>query len=112
MRGGNRNMRRMMDRMGLDMNDIKDVREVVIKTNEKEIIITKPQVSEMKGKDGSVFTVTGGDYEEKELEVPIFSDDDIDLICEQTGVERERAIEALGEAKGDLAQAIMLLTDN
>ena len=41
MRGGNREMRRMMDKMGLDMNEIPNVQEVIIKTDKKEIIIVK-----------------------------------------------------------------------
>ena len=32
MRGGNREMRRMMDKMGLDMNELQNVQEVIIKT--------------------------------------------------------------------------------
>jgi len=40
MRGGNRQMRRMMDKMGLDMEEIPNVQEVIIKTDKKEIIIT------------------------------------------------------------------------
>ena len=32
MRGGNRQMRRMMDKMGLDMEEIPNVQEVIIKT--------------------------------------------------------------------------------
>ena len=31
MRGGNRGMRRMMDKMGLDMKEIPNVQEVIIK---------------------------------------------------------------------------------
>ena len=42
MRGGNRQMRRMMDKMGLDMEEIPNVQEVIIKTDKKEIIIPKP----------------------------------------------------------------------
>ena len=41
MRGGNREMRRMMDKMGLDMNEIPNVQEVIIKTDKKEIIGTR-----------------------------------------------------------------------
>ena len=41
MRGGNREMRRMMDKMGLDMNELQNVQEVIIKTDKKEIIISK-----------------------------------------------------------------------
>ena len=58
MRGGNREMRRMMDKMGLDMNELQNVQEVIIKTDKKEIIISKPSVTEMKAKDSSIFTVT------------------------------------------------------
>ena len=55
MRGGNRQMRRMMDKMGLDMEEIENVQEVIIKTDKKEIIIAKPSVTEMKAKDNSIF---------------------------------------------------------
>ena len=110
MRGGNRQMRRMMDKMGLDMQDIPNVQEVIIKTDKKEIILSKPQVTEMKAKDSSIFTITAESYEEKELEVPIFSDEDIQLVCQQADVNEEKAKNALAEAEGDLARAILLLT--
>ena len=110
MRGGNRQMRRMMDKMGLDMNEIPNVQEVIIKTDKKEIIIAKPSVTEMKAKDNTIFQVIADSYEEKELEIPVFSDEDIQLVCQQAGVDEEQAKNALTEAKGDLARAILLLT--
>lgn len=110
MRGGNREMRRMMDKMGLDMNELSNVQEVIIKTDKKEIIVTKPSVTEMKAKDNSIFTITADNYEERELEVPIFSDDDIQLVSQQAGVDEDSAKNALEDAKGDLARAILLLT--
>ena len=110
MRGGNREMRRMMDKMGLDMKEIPNVHEVIIKTDKKEIIISKPSVTEMKAQDNSIFTVTADSYEEMELEVPVFSEDDIQLVSQQAGVDEEKAKTALEEAKGDLARAILLLT--
>lgn len=108
--GGNREMRRMMDKMGLDMNELSNVQEVIIKTDKKEIIISKPAVTEMKAKDNSIFTVTADSYEEKELEVPIFSEEDIQLVSMQAGVDEEKAKLALEDAKGDLAKAILSLT--
>ena len=51
-------------------------------------------------------------YEEKELEVQIFSDDDISLVAQQANVDEEAAKNALAEAEGDLARAILLLTTN
>ena len=65
-RGGNRQMRRMMDKMGLDMEELPNVQEVIIKTDKKEIIIAKPAVTEMKAKDNSIFQVVAESYEEKE----------------------------------------------
>lgn len=110
MRGGNRQMRRMMDKMGLDMTEIPNVQEVIIKTDKKEIIIQKPSVTEMKAKDNSIFQVIAESYEEKEREEPVFSKEDIQLVCQQASVSEEQAINALTEAKGDLARAILLLT--
>ena len=111
-RGGNRQMRRMMDKMGMDMEEVNNVQEVIIKTDKKEIIISKPAVTEMKTKDSSIFQVVADSYEEKELEVQIFSDEDISLICQQASVDEEAAKNALQECDGDLARAILLLTTN
>ena len=103
-------MRRLLYKMGLEMKEISNVQEVIIKTDKKEIIITKPTVSEMKAKDNSIFQVISDSYEERELEVPIFSQEDIMLVAQQAGVSQEAANNALIEAKGDLARAILLLT--
>ena len=103
-------MRRMLDRMGLEMKEVNNVQEVIIKTDTKEIIITKPAVTEMKAKDNSIFQVIAESYEERELEIPIFSQDDIMLVAQQANVSAEDATRALTEAKGDLARAILLLT--
>lgn len=103
-------MRRMLDRMGLEMKELSNVQEVIIKTDTKEIIIAKPAVTEMKAKDNSIFQVIAESYEERELEVPVFSQDDIMLVAQQANVSPEEATKALTEAKGDLARAILLLT--
>ena len=41
MRSGNRDMRRMLDRMGLDMKDLSSVEEVIIKTRYQGNIFEK-----------------------------------------------------------------------
>ena len=76
----------------------------------KEIIIPKPSVTEMKSKENSIFQVIAESFEEKELEVPIFSEDDIMLVCQQANCDEEKAKDALAETKGDIAQAILRLT--
>ena len=110
MRGGNREMRRMLDKMGLDMTTMDNVEEVIIKTDKKEIYLVKPQVIEMKGKDSTIFQIVATDIEEKMREVPSFKEEDVILVMQQASVSREKAIQALTESKGDMAQAILSLT--
>ena len=110
MRGGNREMRRMLDKMGLDMTTMDNVEEVIIKTDKKELYLVKPQVIEMKGKDSTIFQVVASDIEEKQREVPSFKEEDIILVMQQANVSREKAVHALTESKGDIAQAILSLT--
>ena len=110
MRSGNRDMRRMLDRMGLDMKDMGSVEEVIIKTDVKEIYLKKPQVVEMKGKDSTIFQVVATDIEETKRDIPSFKEEDIVLVMQQANVSKEKAIAALTDTKGDLAQAILNLT--
>ena len=110
MRGGNREMRRMLDKMGLEMKDLGNIEEVIIKTETKELYLIKPQVVEMKGKDSTIFQVVATDIEEKERETPSLKDEDIILVMQQTNLTRENAIQALVDTKRDLAKAILKLT--
>jgi nascent polypeptide-associated complex subunit alpha len=110
MRGGNREMRRMLDKMGLDMTTMDNVEEVIIKTDKKELYLVKPQVIEMKGKDSTIFQIVASDIEEKQRETPSFKEEDVILVMQQASVTREKAMQALTESKGDMAQAILSLT--
>jgi nascent polypeptide-associated complex subunit alpha len=110
MRGGNREMRRMLDKMGLEMKDLGNIEEVIIKTETKELYLLKPQVVEMKGKDSTIFQVVATDIEEKQRDVPVLKEEDIILVMQQASVTREKAAQALIDAKGDMAQAILNLT--
>jgi len=103
-------MRRMLDKMGLDMTTMDNVEEVIIKTDKKELYLIKPQVIEMKGKDSTIFQVVASDIEEKQREVPSFKEEDLILVMQQASVSREKAVHALTESKGDIAQAILSLT--
>ena len=110
MRGGNREMRRMLDKMGLEMKDMGEIEEVVIRTETKELYLIKPQVVEMKGKDSTIFQVVATDIEERQKEVPSIREEDVVLVMQQASVSKDRAIQALTDSKGDLAQAIINLT--
>jgi len=105
----NRNARRMMERMGIDMKEIPNVLEVVIKTTDKEMHIKSPSVSEVNAQGNRVFQVAG-DVEEVEVERKTFNEEDILLVQQQTGASRERAVAALEESDGEVARAILKLT--
>ena len=109
MKMDNRNARRMMDRLGINMKEIPDVKEVIIKTSDKEMHITNASVSEVNAQGNRVFQVAG-DVEEVEVEKKTFSDEDILLVQQQTGVSKERATAALEESDGEVARAILKLS--
>lgn len=107
---GNRQFRRMFDKMGLNMNQLDDVEEVIIKTASKDIIIKKPTVAEIQAQDSTIYQVVAEDIEEIEKEVKKFNEEDIMLVAQQAGVSKEEAEKALEEAEGDLARAILMLS--
>ena len=109
MKMDNRNARRMMDRMGINMKEIPNVQEVVIKTPEREMHIINASVSEVNAQGQRVFQVMG-EVEEVEVEKKSFSEEDVLLVQQQTGASKERAMAALEEADGEVARAILKLT--
>jgi len=104
-----REAKRMMQRMGLSMEGIHDVEEVIIRTSTKEIIVENPEVAVLDMHGQKIFQVTGQVTEkkiEKEMEIP---EEDVRLVADQTGKSMEEAKKALEETGGDLAKAILLL---
>jgi nascent polypeptide-associated complex subunit alpha len=105
-----REAKRMMQRMGLSMDAIPDVEEVVIKTGSKEITIEEPEVAIMEVQGQKIFQVTGGKIVEKAVERKlVVPEEDVRLVADQTGKSLEEARKTLEECEGDLAKAILLL---
>jgi nascent polypeptide-associated complex subunit alpha len=110
-----REQRRMMQRMGMNMNAMPDVEQVIIKTSSKEITIEQPEVTILEMQGQKIFQVMGGKITERaERAVPsasklAVSEEDVKLVADQTGKSVEEARKALEECDGDLAKAILLL---
>jgi len=101
----------MMHRMGLSMGEVPDVQEVTIKTPTKEITVENPEVAILEMHGQKIFQVTGGNVVEKAIEKAItFPEEDVQLVAQQAKVSLDEARAALEQTKGDLAQAILLLT--
>ncbi len=105
MKFDSKQMERMMKQMGMNVLDI-DAEEVIIRTPEKDIIISDPKVSKVKVMGQEMFQITG-EVSEREREDE--GDDDIDVVAEQAGVTREEARDMLKQTEGDIAEAIMKL---
>jgi len=106
-----REAKRMMQRMGLSMGEMPDVQQVIFKTSTKEIIIENPAVAIMEMHGQKIFQVTGEKIVEKAIEKKVsIPEEDIQLVATQAKVSVEEARAALEQTKGDLAQAILLLS--
>ena len=107
---GPRDAARMMQKMGMKVNEIEGTKEVVITTNDKRIVIEDPNVSVVTLQGQQVYQVTGGKQREESLVKQVeISEEDVRLVSEQTGVSLENAKNALKAAEGDLAKAIIEL---
>ncbi|MCS7125167.1 MAG: nascent polypeptide-associated complex protein [Candidatus Bathyarchaeota archaeon] len=105
-----REARRMMQRMGLSMDAVPDVEQVVIKTASKEIVIENPEVAVVDIQGQKMFQIAGGKIMEKAVERKLtIPEEDVRLVADQTGKSLEEARKALEECEGDLARAILLL---
>ena len=102
-----RQMERAMRQMGVKMQELEGVREVVIKLADRDIVIPNAQVTRTEMAGQRSYQVSGQEFERKPEFEP--SEDDLKLVMEQVGVDRPAAIQALKESGGDLARAILKL---
>jgi len=107
---GTRDAMRMMQKMGMQVNEIEGAREVIIVTDSKRIIIEAPSVSAVALQGQQIYQIAGGKEREEPLLKPeVVSEEDAKLVSEQAGVSLEEAKAALKAAEGDLAKAIVEL---
>ncbi|MFH1511624.1 MAG: nascent polypeptide-associated complex protein [Candidatus Woesearchaeota archaeon] len=103
-----RQMQQAMKRMGVSQVDI-PAREVVIRTDDKEIVISDPQVAKVNMMGSTSYQISGKEMERSLSTEPEIGEEDIKTVMEQAGVERDAALKSIKESKGDLAQAILQL---
>ena len=131
-----RKMQRMMKQMGINIQEIEDVEKIIIRTPDKDIVFDEDvSVTVMVAQGQKTYQITGnpvvkerGEEEseiitkadsketkvqeeedsEESVEIP---QEDIDLVCQQTGVSEEEAKEALEACEGNPAEAILKLME-
>ncbi len=126
MPGGPRNARQMelmMRRMGMTTEEVSDVEEVIVRTKTKEHVFRSPEVTILTVQGTRTYQVVGkpeirprsaGPSSAVPAATPAAPaapsgppEEDIRLVMEQANVSREEAIEALFQAKGEPAEAIL-----
>ena len=98
----------MMQRMGMQVQQLDDVTRVIMEMPSKRIVIDNPEVATVTVQGQIIYQVGGGSVRE-EAAGGQPSADDVSLVASQAGVSEEQAAEALRQSGGDLAQAIVLL---
>jgi len=100
-----------MKQMGLKMDELGDIERVILQGRGREIIIEGPAVTAIDVKGQRMYQIAGGRVTERAVEKKlVVPEEDILLVAQQAGVSMDRAREALEEAEGDLARAILMLT--
>ncbi|MGP6220248.1 nascent polypeptide-associated complex protein [Caldiplasma sukawensis] len=115
-RMNSRDLKRMMQQMGIKSTEMTDVKRIVMEAGSKSYVIENPQVVMIEAQGQKSFQIVG---DMKEIKGPVkqpseigekkeeFPEDDVRLVMEQSGGTREEALKALKEAEGEPAEAIM-----
>ncbi len=99
-------MQGMMKKMGIAQEEI-DASRVIIECEDRNIIIENPSVMKIKMQGNESFQISG---EVSEEENSAFSEEDVQIVMDKTGKSKEDVVEALEEAEGDIAEAIVKLS--
>jgi nascent polypeptide-associated complex subunit alpha len=112
-------MKGMLKNMGINIEELENVSEVVIHMPDREIVISNPSVAIMDSHGTRSYQISGDESErapsgvapQTVAEPPVeILDSDVQLVAAQTGASLPEAKAALQEAKGDLAASIIKLS--
>jgi nascent polypeptide-associated complex subunit alpha len=101
-----RQMEMAMKRMGIQQVEI-EAKEVIIRLEDREIVISNPQVAKVNMMGQETYQVVGNAEERMLSSAPEINEDDIKTVAESAGVSLDEAEEAIRKNDGDLAAAIM-----
>ena len=101
-------MKAMMKQMGINQEEIPASR-VVIEQEGKRIILENHSVQKITMQGNESWQITGDAKEESVKEG--IKDEDVALVAEKTGKGKEEAKKALEESDGDMASAILKLSE-
>ena len=102
-----RQMKAMMKKLGMNVEQIEDVQSIVIKTPKGNWVFDSAEVSAMTMQGQTTYQISGSPrFEEAAPDIP---KEDVTMVAAQANVPEEKARAALVACKGDIAEAIMKL---
>lgn len=105
-----RQLKQMMKQMGMTQDEVEAL-EVIIKTPDKLYVFENPSVQKIVMHGQESFQLTGTyRLEDVKIEVSI-SEDDVVMVSEQAQVSKDEARKALEDTNGDIAEAIVNLSN-
>lgn len=121
-------LNQMMKQMGITVEEVDNVEEVIIRTATKEYVIPEAEVTIMTAQGTKTYQVVGEATIRPRGAAPPagaaaataaaagpaaakFSEEDVKLVAQQAGVSLEKARQALEECDGETAEAIVKLTE-
>ncbi len=103
-----RQMKAMMKKLGMSVEPIEDVQQIVIKTPKGNYIFEGAEVTAMTMQGVTTYQIVGQPrFEEAEVGIP---KEDVSMVAAQANVPEDAAKAALVATKGDIAEAIMRLS--
>ena len=99
-----------MKKLGMNVEQIEDVQSIVIKTPKGNYVFDSAEVQAMTMQGQTTYQITGDiRFEPSAVEIP---KEDVTMVAAQANVAEEKAREALIATNGDIAEAIMRLTQS
>ena len=103
-----RQMKAMMKKLGMNVEPIENVQEIVIRTAKGNYIFDTAEVTAMTMQGVTTYQIVG--QPRFEVPMPVIPADDIAMVASQAGVPEDAAKAALVATHGDIAEAIMHLS--
>lgn len=100
-------MKGLMKQMGIKQEEIDSDRVVIEKKDGTKIVIEEAAVQKMIMQGHESWQITGKAHEEEEG----IKEEDVKLVMEKTGANEKEATKALEECGGEVAEAIVKLSD-
>ena len=106
-----RQMKMAMKKMGIKQEEI-EASQVIIRLADREIVLENPSIQKVNMMGQWSYQISGDEHVRSIDNSVEITDEDIEMVASQANVSKEEAKKAIEEADGDIASAIMALSED